>query len=244
MTEKDFIRVDEWKPKKEDFIIQKDGKLIFIPFDKIFDRPSLEILNNFLISKDSYVNGLDDIIRYLNYFIKFYDKDNELILSYLRIRFLLSEPKNSFSIKSFNKLIEETLLTESIRNKIKQMVEDNYYIDLSSKKKNVKYSESLEFTNEHAKTLHEISTAMKIIIPVVFHFLNLKGIDKKNLYKIYYINLTIFFQVYSALFLSQLQISSKVIPTSSVSICLFLAKSPNVRIPTILLFSMTGILLI
>ena len=186
MTEKDFIRVDEWKPKKEDFIIQKDGKLIFIPFDKIFDRPSLEILNNFLISKDSYVNGLDDIIRYLNYFIKFYDKDNELILSYLRIRFLLSEPKNSFSIKSFNKLIEETLLTESIRNKIKQMVEDNYYIDLSSKKKNVKYSESLEFTNEHAKTLHEISTAMKIIIPVVFHFLNLKGIDKKNLYKIYY----------------------------------------------------------
>lgn len=186
MSEKDFIRVDEWTPKEEDMIIRKDGKLIYIPFDEIFNKPSLKDLNKFIISKDSYVNELDGIIRYLNYFIKFYDTDNELLVYYLRIRFLLSENKNSFSIKSFNRLIEESLLTKSIRNKIKKMVDDNYYIDLSSKKKNAKYSESLEFTNDHAKTLHEISIAMRIIIPVVFHFFNLKNINKDHIYKIYH----------------------------------------------------------
>ena len=97
----DLIRVDEWEPEEEDNIIKCDGKLIIIPFDKIFKKDSASTLNVFIIKKESYVNQLNNtnkknengiiknekgIIHYLNYFIKFYDTNNELLMSYFKLK--------------------------------------------------------------------------------------------------------------------------------------------------------------
>ena len=87
--ENSFIRVDEWKPSPEDNKITYDGKLIVIPFDKLFNRQNNDVLNNFIIKKESYVRKLEDICKYINYFIKFYDDDNELLLAYLKLKFLI-----------------------------------------------------------------------------------------------------------------------------------------------------------
>lgn len=186
MKDKNFVRVDEWKPKQSDIIVQGDGKLMVVPFDKLFSRPECDALNNFLIKKDSYVKRIPDLTQYINYFIKFYDDDNELIIAYLKLKSLIDNKRTKTSIGVFIKYVYNILLSDTIVNKIHKMVEDNYYIDLSSKT-GIKYNESLEFTNEHGKVMMEISTAMKIMVPVVFHYMNTNNLikDKDKLFRFY-----------------------------------------------------------
>ena len=166
-----FIRVDEWKPAAKDQILKYDGKLIIIPFNKIFNNDDIGALNVFNIIKVSYVSYLADITKYINYFIKFYDKDNELLLSYFKLKYLIDNKDKVISLPSFIQLIYSVLLSESIREKIIKMVEDNYYIDVSTND-GKEYNESLEFTVDHAKVMMQISIAMKMMVPVMFHYIN------------------------------------------------------------------------
>lgn len=178
---KNFIRVDDWKCTKEDCKVQFDGKLIIIPFDKIFNRENIVALNNFVIKKESYVKQLPAITNYINYFIKYYDTNNELILSYLRLKFMIDDKKSKISLNSFIQILYSILFTDEMKEKIQKMVEDNYYIDLSSKD-DKKYNESLEFTQEHAKLMMSISICMKIMVPVLFHYVNTYNLTKKKNY--------------------------------------------------------------
>lgn len=183
---KKFIRVDDWKPKKSQSIVKYDGKMIVVPFDELFNRPTIDTLNNFIIKKESYVKKLPEITHYINYFLEYYDTDKELIMAYLKLKFLIDNKDNHISLASAIKMIYDILLTESIQDKVKKLVEDNYYIDLSSDN-GIKYNESLEFTTEHAKVMMQISMSMKLMIPVMFHYLNSNNMIKikRLLYRFY-----------------------------------------------------------
>ena len=63
IKKEEFIRIDEWVPEKKDNIITYDGKMILVPFDKIFNRQNNEMLNNFIIKKESYVKKLDHLVH-------------------------------------------------------------------------------------------------------------------------------------------------------------------------------------
>ena len=71
--------------------------------------------------------------------------------------------------------------------KINKLVEDNYYIDLSSEDTTKKYNETLEFTQDHAKVMMAISVAMKLMVPVMFHYRNSYGLirDRKYIFRFY-----------------------------------------------------------
>ena len=66
------------------------------------------------------------------------------------------------------------------------MVDDNYYVDLSSNS-GIKYNESLEFTREHAIVMMQISVSMKLMVPVMFHYLNARNKIKNRqlIYRFY-----------------------------------------------------------
>ena len=59
------ILVDTWNPKKEDKIVTYSGRVVIIPFDKIFNENN-DALNTFIIKKESYVKQLDTITKYIN----------------------------------------------------------------------------------------------------------------------------------------------------------------------------------
>lgn len=177
MNKKSFIRVDDWEPTIEDIKVSYDGKLMIIKFDELFNKKDGDALNTFIIKKESYVKRLPDLCHYINYFIKYYDHDNELLLAYLKLKYMIDNKHNTISLEAFIKIVYDILLTESIVNKIKQMTEDNYYIDLSSND-GIKYNETLEFNAEHAKVLMNISISMKIMVPIMFHYLNVHNMIK------------------------------------------------------------------
>lgn len=170
------IPVDEWEPEAEDMIMGFSDKMIVIPFDTFFPSASAGVkrLNNFYVFyKDAYVKKFAGICKYINYFIKFYDTDDELILNYLSIKYLIENKKITMKRSDFIYQLYEYMVTPSMYRKVKQMVEDNYRIDLAQKKKEgAKYYESLEFTNTHAKLLMVISIFIRMMIPVIMHYIS------------------------------------------------------------------------
>ena len=173
-----IIPVDEWIPEEEDKVMTYAGKCVIIPFDKFLDRVNTDYLNIFYISfKDSYVNQLDRIALHVNYFIKYYDEDDELLMNYYYCKFMIDSKKTNPSRKSMIKWLYKYFVTPSMYRKVMKFVEDNYRIDLAQNKEPDKqYTESLEFTNRHAILLMVISTFIKMMIPIVMHYISvIKG---------------------------------------------------------------------
>ena len=180
-------KINTWKPKKYQIIIERDGKLFVCHFDRVFGfQDNLRPYNRFLIGKESYINQLDTIVNYTNFFINNYDEDNELVMGYLKTKFALDKEKifNLESIQSYIDFIYEVIFTNTMVQKIIKMVNENYLDDIEvqgdDRKKYIKnekkHLESLEFTNQHIKILLQISFGMKIMSPCIFHFIQLNNI--------------------------------------------------------------------
>jgi hypothetical protein len=180
-------KINTWKPKDYQVIVEKDGKLFVCHFDRLFGHSNkLSTYNRFLIGKESYINQLDIITSYINFFINNYDCDNELVTGYLKCKFAIDK-NHQFGEEEMNSYIDflyEVLFTETMVSKIVQLVEENYLDDIETsdedKKKYVKnekkHLESLEFTNQHIKILLEISFGMKIMAPCLFHYIQMNHI--------------------------------------------------------------------
>lgn len=194
-----LLKIDKWTPKSSQCIVEPDNKIFLCHFDRVFQQPKLERYNKFYIQKLSYINNLELITKYINYFINCYDSDNELISAYLKIKFETDE-KRSFTennMEAYISFLYEILFTDTIINKINMLVDDNYLFDIEgndSKKKKYqkndrKHLESLEFTNQHVKILLRISFAMKLMAPCMLHYHAINSMklekDSDNIYKFY-----------------------------------------------------------
>ena len=186
MAEKKESKITKYKPPKS-APIERDGKLFIVHFDRVFGHKKMSSLKSFFIKKGSYENQLDIITKYANFFVAEYDTENELLYAYLKLKFALDKWKlfNESNMSSFIDFIYDIMFTDTICEKIRQMVEDNYLDDIEQSEDGVKkYSakekkhlESLEFTNEHVKILLQISFAMKIMSPVMLHYFSINVID-------------------------------------------------------------------
>jgi hypothetical protein len=178
--------LDHWDIPEEDRILKSVDKTITIDFHKYFHIKESNFNKFYLQYKDSYVSKLNLITHYINYFIKFYDYDDELLGNYLRVKYWIDiNPENDPRRRTdFINILYTSLITDTIYDKIKKMVEDNYRIDLAqTNKDNIKFSESLEFTNEHAKLLLMISIVIKILIPITLHYIT-QYKDKREIHNL------------------------------------------------------------
>lgn len=187
------IPVDNWHPEEEDIYATFKGKIFIIEFDKIFERNSIVDFNYFDVGmKEAYYKLLDEFCLYINYFLKFYDPDKELLMAYLKLKYMIDAKHiKIINRKSFIKAIQDTMFSDSMCYKIKKMSQDNYRVDLSSDEKSKKgasknYAEVLQFNEHHAEILMRISIAIKFSIPVIMHYIKTyhsKNEVQLNLYK-------------------------------------------------------------
>jgi hypothetical protein len=145
-----------------------------IRFDKYF-KSNNEDFNIFIIKpKQAFYNNHAKIFPYINYFMDYYDYDRELLMTYYHIKFMIDR-KNNYSKELFIDELYEYILSDSMVKKIKKMVNDNYKLDLSAKKKNYKYK-SIQFLDEHGLIILQASIAIKMMIPLVTHYIYQMGI--------------------------------------------------------------------
>ena len=171
--------INTWKPKKSEVITESDGNIFIVNFDKVYHNPGAAKYNKFCVKKSSYEEHLKVYSQYINYFINKYDTDNELVSAYFKLKYML-DVQNMFTRENPQALITaiyEIIFTPSMCDKIIRMVHDNYLDDIErpsddeyKKGAENKYLESLEFKNIHIEILLRISTAFKIITPVMYHY--------------------------------------------------------------------------
>lgn len=202
-----------WQPKPEEIMVDYEGRICKIHFEKVFNVDNPEKCNQFIIVKDAFKNKLELICLYLNYFIAKYDYENEFMTAYLNMQYAVNvnddEKPNEIhfgkdDVDTFIQYIYEVLFTPTIVDKVCAMVEENYLDDIEKEdsatkrgvQKEKRHLESLEFTNEQVKIMLRISLGMKMMCPIMFQYMAVNNIkpDKKSnlLFRFFFPLFTVF----------------------------------------------------
>lgn len=139
------------------------------------------------ISKQSFINNINLSLRYINYFIEYFDDDDELLTAYFQIMFMLHYKNLKMTVEDFINHVLVWFATDSMFEKVIRMVEYNTDETLIKKSERV-YDESIQLTVEHLKAIMGVSCFHRFVIPVVSHFYTIRGkgqlggITDKDLY--------------------------------------------------------------
>ena len=169
--------INDWK--NDNTVIEGLDNQVVIHFENVFKDEAWAPFDTFYMTKRAYVNQLDFIVKYIDYFMRFYDTDQELILGYLKMKYEI-DVNHKYSIDNIDALVKDLydiIFTPSVEKNIDRLVDYNNHINIereedgSKKYKTArKYIESLEFNNEHVRLMFKISFCMKIITPIMMHF--------------------------------------------------------------------------
>ena len=172
-----FTHVDDYIFSPTETIITHSKGAIIIPLVRFFglNNKQSDIFITSSKNKKCY-NSLEmrnHICRYLNYFIKFYDPDMELLSIMNQVKYLLDyEPRYKKDDFIFD--IVRYILSPTIRAKVERMVEDNYTIDLTYRPKQ---NQALQYDNRHGKMLMQMTLFMNMIIPLATHFIYTRNVE-------------------------------------------------------------------
>lgn len=176
-----FVPVDLWQPSTANEVIINCKPGFFIAPISILFNLNLNAddkLNYFMLSTKKCYNSAamrSHLFQYVNYFCNYYDKDWE----YISVLFAMKTKMDRYSaatypVEMFFYDMERYIVRSSIADRVRKMVEDNYYQELNYS--NIK-NPSLQYTNEHAKVLHMMSIMMDLCIPLLTNYAYMHKVD-------------------------------------------------------------------
>lgn len=200
----------KWKLYPDDARFFAFPKTLVIKFDKELahvGNENIAALNEWKVTKLSYSSYLPRMCEELNFFEVMYDPEGELIAALFRIKYLIDVDNISYTTKNFDAfkdLVYKTIFTESMKEKITRMVDENYTDDIEAENiKNMqnpdmlsimqRKKKSLEFLNVHVKAMLQISFGIKILSFIINHFAVMRSINIQK-------NIDIFHQFYIDMF--------------------------------------------
>lgn len=156
--------------------------------DENGENPVIKKLCYAELTKKSFINNINLTVRYINYFIEYFDDDDELMSAYFQLMFQISARGLNMDVESFIEHVMALIATQSMVDKIIRMVEYNTDETLIKKSDRV-YDESIQLTAEHLKAIMGVSCFHKFVIPIVSHYFTMHrselaeaGITDKMLY--------------------------------------------------------------
>lgn len=142
----EFIPVDIWEPQPGDEVFKTTRGAIMLDVSSFYGMESNPQLDAFVMStKRSYNNPemREHIIKYLNYFERYYDKDHELPAVYSMLKYLIDyEP--AYTKEAFIYDLTRYIMNGTVSIKIGFMNRDNYSLNLTYrnvKNPNLQYSD-------------------------------------------------------------------------------------------------------
>ena len=165
--------------------LKAEGKFIHFEFGEWLEKyevnvgdneenPLIKRISYAEISKQSFINNINLSLRYINYFIEYFDDDDELLNAYFEIMFMLHYDNIKMTVDDFINHILVSFATEKMFKKVIRMVEYNTDETLIKKSERV-YDESIQLTVEHLKAIMGVSCFHRFVIPVVSHFYTIRG---------------------------------------------------------------------
>lgn len=187
-TINNWIPVDEWEPTEQECIINNTNYALIIPVGNLYGLPVDHPLNLFIISLSSIrvynkKKARNKLATYLNYFINFYDLDGELMNFYSTVKYNIDyEPNYSFD-NLMSDINMGILGSATMINKINNMNEDNYMIDLDKKEMKLQ-NQGLVYTNVHGKLIMKIALIYNMIVPLAIHYCKFREVRDPNQFMI------------------------------------------------------------
>ena len=192
-----------WKPYPTDLRFFSAPKTMIIHFDKELshiNNENIAALNEWKVTKLSYSSYLPHMCEELNFFEIMYDQEGELITSLFRIKYLIDVDNISYTMKNFDAfkdLVYKTIFTDTMKEKITRMVEENYVDDIEAENiRNMnnpdmmsimqRKKKSLEFLNVHVKAMLQISFGIKILSFIVNHFAVMRSVNIQKNIELFY----------------------------------------------------------
>lgn len=174
------VNIDTIKPDKLKGLVRRSGTNIVIEFDKFYSV-NYDNLNLFRLPKRAFAKNLDDICKYINVFIEYYDQDSEYITSILQMKFLVDKENMVFGLDDFIARLNSHVLTETMIQKIWDCVNEQYSMNLTTNDAIAEANaHAMQFDNQHAKSLLAISMACKLTIPLICHYYYKRGLEAIN----------------------------------------------------------------
>lgn len=183
-----FVPVDQWVETEEDkYLIHGKGYIAIPVLSKMYGFSDVQYISYFYLSpKRSYndENMREHCTHYLNYFLRFYDRDKELLSVYSYIKYMIDYNNESYNDEQFIHDIQKYFLTGSLNMKFEFMNQANYGLELTYRNKK---NPALQYTDTHGRILMKSSLIMNAIIPLVIHYIYTKKIDNSTnfLLKVY-----------------------------------------------------------
>lgn len=185
----EFVKVDDWHREPEDAYIYAEDGVVKINLDKCMpdsikrlrekSPDKIEKLSTFTITRRAFINYLGTIVKYIDYFIEFYDDEKELPALYSHWKNIIDSEDTILTEGEFRHMLIRNIFKESnIKKNVYRMVDDNMYIDSTvDKKTGRRFEAKSDFTNDDMRRYLAIAIVMKMIIPPFDHYVNL-GIKK------------------------------------------------------------------
>lgn len=143
------------------------------------DKETCSGLDIFILKpKQAYYSNWDFIIPYINKFVEVYDYDSELIMCYMRMKFLIDR-KKKYMKETFIDDLYEMFCSETMVEKIGNMTRD-YYGKVKLRARKEYKHKGIQFTDEHGFIILSSAICIKLMIPVVTHYIATNGINKTD----------------------------------------------------------------
>lgn len=162
--------VDQWKPEQNDIIFTNAKNIIMAPVSRFYHMDESNTNIDFFIVKPKKSYNSEELRQhtclYLNYFEKFFDQELEYFTNLAHIKFFV-DIYDEYNEDNLIYDLNRYMFQPSIFAKTRAMVEHNYSLTLSYKSA---ANPQLQYTNEHAKVMMQMSILVNMCIPIITHF--------------------------------------------------------------------------
>lgn len=167
--------ISDWDCKPIHTIFTTTKNVIFAPVSSTLGLSS-ESLDLFVMRPKKCYNNEDlrvHFCRVLNYFEAYFDVDKEYLANMSRLKWKI-DMSPIYESNNFINDLRVYILGESIRKKIEKLAKYNYSLDLQYRN----ISAPLQYNNDHALYMLQMSIMMDLVIPLCTHFASKKRIGE------------------------------------------------------------------
>ena len=189
--------VDKWIMMPEDQLFTQVKGALIAPLHQFYNLPEGNHIDYFYMTPKKCYNSDSKIDKntgerkigfrehlclYLNYFEKYYDRDHMLLSIYSKIKFQIDCYGNTYTIDAFINDLYRYIVswdTNPILYFLVKEMNDYNYIKMTTSKKDTR-NPCLEYHDYHAKLLIMAALYQMFMIPLISHFMYIKGINSSE----------------------------------------------------------------
>lgn len=174
-------KLNDWEPTDDDIIFEivpNTNKVIAAlnkckwlenAHDKLKEK--LMLLSTFSIRQKHYMQRMEDITKVINYFIKYYDDDDEYMTALMSLKYHVDSDRCR-DVQAFQTMLLHILITDTMTAKINKMIDDLEPANIETDK-STSYKSTPKLTNEDAHNILLLSYYFRLTLPIMIHWYNL-----------------------------------------------------------------------